>query len=212
MKCITTTTKDLINIVACHKSAFPHALSSKMGNAFILKMMEWYIKSDRGVLFHLENENNEIIGYCGGIITKQKGLHGAVTSISQYSFNTLILSFLTRPWLIFHPENIKKIPTIKKNILLKFGLKKPTETLNKNEFIPFMGLIVIGLKKENQGKGIGSILLNEFEKRALNNNDIEKIILSVKPENINAIKAYIKNGWKIGKQSDTSAQMFKFTL
>ena len=108
MKCITTTTKDLINIVACHKSAFPDALSSKMGNAFILKMMEWYIKSDRGVLFHLENENNEIIGYCGGIITKQKGLHGAVTSISQYSFNTLILSFLTRPWLIFHPENIKK--------------------------------------------------------------------------------------------------------
>ena len=212
MKCITTTTKDLINIVACHKSAFPDALSSKMGNAFILKMMEWYIKSDRGVLFHLENENNEIIGYCGGIITIQKGLHGAVTSISQYSFNTLILSFLTRPWLIFHPETIKKIPTIKKNILLKFGLKKPTETLNKNEFIPFMGLIVIGLKKENQGKGIGSILLNEFEKRAMNNNDIEKIILSVKPENINAIKAYIKNGWKIGKKSDTSTQMFKFTL
>ena len=212
MKCITTRPKDLINIVACHKSAFPDALSSQMGNAFILKMMEWYIKSDRGVLFHLENENNEIIGYCGGIITKQKGLHGAVTSISQYSFNTFILSFLTRPWLIFHPENIKKIPTIKKNILLKFGFKKPTETLNKNEFIPFMGLIVIGLKKENQGKGIGSILLNEFEKRAMNNNDIEKIILSVKPENINATKAYIKNGWKIGKQSDSSIQMFKFKL
>ena len=212
MKCITTTTKDLINIVACHKSAFPDALSSQMGNAFILKMMEWYIKSDRGVLLHIENQNNGIIGYCGGIITKQKGLHGAVTSISQYSFNIFLLSFLTRPWLLFHPENIKKIPTIKKNILLKFGLKKPSETLNKNEFIPFMGLIVIGLKKENQGKGIGSILLNEFEKRAMNNNDIEKIILSVKPENINAIKAYIKNGWKIGKQSDTSTQMFKFTL
>ena len=62
MKCITTRPKDLINIVACHKSAFPGALSSKMGNAFILKMMEWYIESDRGILFHLENENNEIIG------------------------------------------------------------------------------------------------------------------------------------------------------
>ena len=79
MNCITTTPQDLINIVACHKSAFPDALSSQMGNNFILKMMEWYIKSDRGVLFHVENENNEIIGYCGGIITKQKGLHGAVT-------------------------------------------------------------------------------------------------------------------------------------
>jgi len=51
----------------------------------------------------------------------------------------------------------------------------------------------------------------EFELRAMNNNDIEKIILSVKPENINAIKAYIKNGWLIGEQTNISTQMFKFT-
>ena len=209
MKCITTTTKDLINIVACHKSAFPDALSSQMGNAFILKMMEWYIKSDRGVLFHIENENNGIIGYCGGIITKQKGLHGAVTSISQYSFNVFLLSFLTRPWLLFHPEIIKKTYSIKKNILLKIGLNKPIETINKEGFIPFMGLIVIGLKKNEQGRGLGGILLDEFEKRAQKINDIEKISLSVKPENLNAIKAYSKNGWKMGKQSNISVQMFK---
>ena len=97
MNCITTTTRDLKNIVECHKSAFPNALSSKMGNTFISKMMEWYITSDRGILFHIENKNKEIIGYCGGIITKQKGLHGAVTSISQYSFNTFLISYLIRP-------------------------------------------------------------------------------------------------------------------
>ena len=73
MKCITTTKEDLTNIVTCHKSAFPEALSSKMGDTFVLKMMEWYIESDRGFLFHLKNEDNEIIGYCGGIITKEKG-------------------------------------------------------------------------------------------------------------------------------------------
>ena len=75
-----------------------------------------------------------------------------------------------------------------------------------------MGLIVIGLKKENQGMGIGSILLKEFELRAMNNNDIEKIILSVKPENINAIKAYSNNGWKIIKTTKESVQFAKFTL
>ena len=118
MICITTKSKDLINIVKCHKSAFPNALSSKLGNTFILKMMEWYIESDRGVLFHLENKNNEIIGYCGGIITKQKGIHGAVTSISQYSFTTFVISYLIRPWLFFQPEHIQKITYIKQNLLL----------------------------------------------------------------------------------------------
>lgn len=211
MKCISTRPKDLIDIVACHKSAFPDAMSSKMGNSFVFKMMEWYLKSDRGVLFHLENKNNEILGYCGGIITKEKGLPGAVTSISQYSFNIFVLSFLIRPWMFFHSENLKKLSTIKKNIFLKFGLHKPVKTLSKEEFIPFMGLIVIGLKKKNQSKGLGAILLNEFEKRAIEDNDVEKIILSVKPENINAIKAYSKNGWKISKNSNTSTQMFKFT-
>ena len=212
MKCITTTTKDLINIVGCHKSAFPDALSSQMGNSFILKMMEWYIKSDRGVLFHIENENNEIIGYCGGIITKKKELHGAVTSISQYAFNTFLISYLFRPWLLFHPENIKKISYIQRNIIIKLGLNKP-EKINKNEeFVPFMGLVVIGLRKDNQGKGIGSNLLSEFERKANEIYDIEKIVLSVNPDNVNAIKAYSKNGWKISNQSKKSIQMFKSTI
>ena len=210
MICITTKSKDLINIVKCHKSAFPNALSSKMGNTFISKMMEWYIESDRGVLFHVENKNKEIIGYCGGIITKQKGLHGAVTSISQYSFNTLLISYLKKPWLIFHPENIKKIPYIRRNIFIKLGLNKPEKINKNNDFIPFMGLVVIGLRKDNQGKGIGGILLNEFENRAKIINEVKKISLSVKPQNTNAIKAYSKKGWKIGVQTKMSIQMFKF--
>lgn len=209
MICRTTKSKDLKNIVKCHKSAFPNALSSKLGNTFISKMMEWYIISDRGVLFHIENKNREIIGYCGGIITKNKGLHGAVTSISQYSFYTILISYLKRPWLIFHPENLKKITYIRKNIFIKFGLNKP-EKINKNiDLIPFMGLVVIGLRKDNQGKGIGGILLNEFEKRAKIISEVKKISLSVKPQNINAIKSYFKNGWKIGKQTKTSIQMYK---
>lgn len=210
MNCITTTTRDLKNIVECHKSAFPNALSSKMGNTFISKMMEWYIESDRGVLFHVENKNKEIIGYCGGIITKQKGLHGAVTSISQYSFNTFLISYLKRPWLIFHPENIKKIPYIHRNIFIRLGLNKPEKINKNNEFIPFMGLVVIGLRKDNQGKGIGGILLNEFEKRAKEIYKVKKISLSVKLQNINAIKAYSKNGWKIGENKKKTTQMFKF--
>ena len=209
MNCITSKSKDLINIVKCHKSVFPDALSSKLGPLFILKMYEWYITSDRGILFHIENEDNEIIGYCGGIITKHKGQHGAVTSISQYSFNTFVISYLIRPWLLFHPEMLKKISSIKKNILLKLDLNKQIEKINKEDFIPFMGLVVIGLTKDNQGKGIGSTLLNEFEKRAKNNIDIKKISLSVKPENLNAIKAYSKNGWETGKQTKTSIQMYK---
>ena len=40
--------------------------------------------------------------------------------------------------------------------------------INKNEdFIPFMGLVVIGLRKDNQGKGIGGIPTHAQLVRAL---------------------------------------------
>jgi GNAT superfamily N-acetyltransferase len=210
MKCLTTKFEDLNKIVDCHKSAFPNSLSSKMGYSFIHKMMEWYIVSDRGVLFHIVDDNNELMGYCGGIITEKQGLHGAVSSISQYSFNTFLMSYLKKPWLILHNENIKKIPYIIKNILLKFGLYKGNSKTKVKNFYPFMGLVVIALKKEIQGKGIGAILLSEFETRAKNRDGIKKISLSVKLENINAIRAYKKNGWEKVIESKLSVQMVKF--
>jgi len=71
--------KDLPEIVDCHKDAFPDSLSSKQGSRFISKMMEWYISSDRGVMFHVCDEEGKIAGYCGGIVTKDPGLMGACT-------------------------------------------------------------------------------------------------------------------------------------
>tara|TARA_B100001059_G_scaffold236765_1_gene290053 strand:+ start:6178 stop:6816 length:639 start_codon:yes stop_codon:yes gene_type:complete len=211
MNCVNTSIENLKNIVDCHKNAFPDALSSKLGDRFISKMMEWYIISDRGILFHLENEDNELIGFCGGIITKKEGLHGAVSSITQYSFYAFLRSYLMRPWLIFHPLNLKKISYIKKNILLKLGFSKLEKKMQINDFYPFVGLVVICIKKEMQGFGYGSLLLKEFERKANEINDVKKIILSVKVNNINAIKSYQKNDWKVDEKSDESIQMFKFT-
>ena len=209
MNCKVSSLRDLKNIVKCHKSAFPKSLSTKLGNRFISKMMEWYIVSDRGVLFHIEDKNKELIGFCGGIITKNSKLNGAVTSISQYCFNIFVLSYMLKPWLIFHRKNLKKIAYIKKNILIKFRLIKKTKADVDKDFHPFMGLVVICINKENQGLGHGQILLEEFEKKA-KEEEIKRITLSVKPNNTHAIKAYKKKGWMVNKQTNDSIQMIKF--
>ena len=56
MKLQESQLSDLSEIVDCHKDAFPAALSTKQGSRFISKMMEWYINSERGVLFHICDE------------------------------------------------------------------------------------------------------------------------------------------------------------
>lgn len=201
---------DLNKLAECHKKAFPNSLSSQMGNLFIKKMLSWYIVSDRGILFHVI-ENNDIIGYCGGIIIKKAGLPGAATSITQHCFKTFILSFFIRPWLIFHSENIKRISFIKRNLMYKFGLKKLIVNNTQEPIIPFTtswGLVVIGVNPKYQGKGAGSILLQEFEKLA-KTDGVQKISLSVKSINSQAIRAYTKNGWITGNNDEDSLNMYK---
>lgn len=199
---------DLVGLAQCHRKAFPRSLSSYLGNNFIRKMLSWYIDDKRGVLFHVV-EGGNIVGYCGGIIIKQSGLPGAATSITQHSFNSFLKAFLIRPWLIFHTENRKRALFTFKNILYKIGLKKPVSVqVPKQEFKTSWGLVVIGVDPSQQGKGVGSVLLSEFERLAREDN-VEYINLTVKKENGKAIRAYRKNGWSEKFRSNDSISMHK---
>lgn len=200
---------DLEQIGQCHKAAFPESLSSKLGSAFRMEMLSWYIIDERGILFHVL-ENDMIVGYCGGVITKNPGLPGAATSITQFSFRAFIKSFLIRPWLILHPENISRFPFIFRNILMKIRVKKgisKTQTTQEH-FQTFWGLVVIGVHPDCHGKGYGSALLQEFERLA-RIDKVEKISLSVKRDNSKAINSYNANGWQVSSTNSDSLNLMK---
>jgi hypothetical protein len=57
----------LEQIAQCHKAAFPESLSSKSGCTFRMKLLSWYIIDERGILFHVL-ENDMIVGCCRGVI------------------------------------------------------------------------------------------------------------------------------------------------
>lgn len=204
-----STSADLQKLAECHKRAFRNSLSSKQGNRFRSKMLEWYILSDRGVMFHI-CDGDQIVAYCGGIITTEPGMLGAISSISQYAFNDFVLSYLLRPWLLFHPENLKKWRYILRNILCKFKLRKAKNgnKVKKENFRPFMGLVVIGVDPNYQRMGLGTLLLQEFELLG-RKNTVHHIQLSVISSNLQAINAYQKNGWVIKETHSTSYLLSK---
>jgi len=204
-----STMNDLRGLAKCHKASFPNALSSKLGNRFIMKMLSWYILDERGILFHIKHED-QYLGYCGGILIRQPGLPGAASSITQHSFNTFLLSFISKPWLIFHPENMKRIGFIKKNILTRLGISKRINApiISKETFKATMGLVVIGVPASLQNRGYGSEILQQFE-RIAKEKGFKKIILSVNPNNIKAINAYKKNKWMEEQREKDSLNMYK---
>ena len=205
-----STSKDLKQIALCHRSTFPKSFSSKLGQKYCEKMFEWYLSTDKAFLFHLI-ENNNCIGYCGGIINDGTLSCGSSSAMTQYSFNQAIKSLLVRPWLLFHKEMIKNYAFLLKNISVKLGIKKLNRTKTSKEQLkkePYVGLVVIGVNPNEHNKGYGRILLQAFEKKA-SALKISKITLTVKATNIKAIKAYKRNGWYEFKRTNSVINMSK---
>lgn len=138
---------------------------------------------------------------------------GSASGMAQHSFNAAIQAFLLRPWLIFHPEVRAKWPLLWRNIQMKLGLRPrvhfSAEQKSAKVQNPQVGLVVIGVNPAYQGKGYGSLLLQEFERKAVEDYGITKLQLTVKANNAKAIRAYERNGWQRGDLNGTSLQMTK---
>ncbi len=202
---------DLPGLAQCQIGAFPASLSSRLGKRFCSKMLEWYIVAERGVLFHVVDDGH-IAGYCSGVATKYQGQYGPATSIVQYAFVEFTLAFLRRPWLLLHPEMLEKRELISRNLRMKLR-RSPPEPLRQGfrsapKATTHWGLVGIGVTPQYRGKGLGTLLLTEFERMA-REDGVDEVQLSVKQENSGAIKLYQRNGWQIASTGKDSFDMAK---
>jgi len=198
--------KDIGRIAECHRATFPASLSSAIGHDYVSVMLHWYLSGENTFLFFAE-ENGKCVGYCGGMVKTVWGI-GSASSMAQYSFNAAITGFLKKPWLVFHPEVRAKYTFIIKNIVNRFLRKKKLRGEPEVIFEPYTGLVVIGVDPDFQGKGYGSILLQEFEK-ITRQRGLKRMLLSVHTDNAQAIASYTRNGWKITQVNGSSTSMEK---
>ena len=111
---------------------------------------------------------------------------------------------------------------IKKNVLSlstillknpKFLFQKIKILVRRNSSDKFVSkaklrLLAIGVKKDSENKGIGTHLIQYLDQDLLRNG--ENIYgLSVKKNNINAIKFYLKNNFKVEKEDKNSIYYIK---
>lgn len=207
------TASDLPKIARCHVAAFPDSVTSLLGPNVVASMLQWYLSAPNKFLFFTE-ENGICTGYCGGFILDGSDAYGSGSGMTQFGFNTALTAFMRKPWLLFHPEIRKKYAFIYTNVLRKLGLKKeqPKASLpqkNKAENEPLTaGLVVIGVMPNLQQKGLGSLLQQEFERKAIAMG-AQRLSLSVRTKNDKAIRSYQRNGYSIQREEGPSYIMTK---
>lgn len=209
MKFFNPQASDLIRIAQCHRSVFPHSLTSKMGLDYLSKLFSWYLATDKAFLLCVE-DNGEIIGYAGGMIVDGTLAHGSASSLAQHAFNDSVKALLLRPWLFFHREFLTRFGLFTRNIVIrirdKFSRNKVRSALTPRE--PYVGLVVIGVHPTYQGKGYGSIILKEFEEHSVRFG-LKRMLLTVNAHNLQAIKSYKSNGWFVVNTANKSVSMEK---
>jgi len=176
---------------------------------YIKKSFEWFLQKNNCFLFHVIKQNI-VVGYCGGFIPQYIG-DGSTSGIMQYTMRKAIFGVILHPWLLFHKEVTDMYPLILKNIKKKIFKKKNSEkkTTPVAAFDQRVGLVVIGVHPEHRGSGIFQLMMHEFEKKAKENH-INKLVLSVKKNNMRAIKAYTNQGWFIAIEHNYTLEMYKY--
>ena len=202
-------TQQLPDLAVCQMACFPTSFATKLGKGYVQKSLEWFLESPKRFLFHCESDG-KVIGYCGGFAPAFYG-DGSSSGMLQHAFKEAVKGTLIKPWLIFHPELFQYYPHLLRNIKKKLFRKKviSSNTQSLKEFDKVVGLVIIGVHPEYRGKGIFELLMGEFERQAglLNRNEVN---LSVKKDNLRAINAYKKFGWKVRFEKPDGLKMHKF--
>jgi ribosomal protein S18 acetylase RimI-like enzyme len=198
----------LPDIALCHIACFPKSLSTKLGKAYVIKTLQWFLVNPNRFLFHIV-QDGKVAGYCGGFVPVKMG-DGSSSGMLQFAFNEAVKGLLRNPFLLLHAEVRSQYKFIWLNIKRRLtGKSIPMQKAVGPVASPtHVGLVVIGVHPDFRGSGIAQQLMKEFEKRADAYNKKE-LILSVKTDNVIAIKAYKKAGWTVKQQQEKTFVMHK---
>ncbi|MBS1731238.1 MAG: GNAT family N-acetyltransferase [Bacteroidetes bacterium] len=193
-----------------HQACFPGSLSSQLGKKYARRTLQWFLSDEHRFLIHV-NQDEKMVGYVGGFISQYPG-DGSTSGMLRFAMREAVSGVVRKPWLIFHKNLRQHYPLVIRNIYQKIipgkkHLVPVKKYLAKEQKI---GLVVIGVHPDNRGNGVFELLMKAFEEES-RKRKIEKMVLSVKPDNKRAIRAYQKVAWQIDKESISSVDMYKFS-
>jgi len=177
---------DLEQVANIHLNAFPQAALTRLGREAIRRYYEWQLIGPHNCLALGAFANDSMVGFCFA-----GTFRGSFTGFIRKNKNFLIFRVITHPWLLLNSLFINRVRLAVKS-LWKRKVSSPSDTVKKE---PSFGILAIAVDPDFQGNNFGYLLLSKSEKYS-SLSGYTKMHLTVHPDNSNAVKFYIRNGWK----------------
>jgi ribosomal protein S18 acetylase RimI-like enzyme len=170
---------DIPAIVRVHMSAFSGFFLTTLGEAFLEKYYKAVIIDSNSVCIGCKDEQGHLLGFAVGS-RLSRGFH---------------LGLLGRHWAMFFLEGLRLLLRRPKAVL-RLG-----RNLSKNgkpgDDGLYAELLSIGVLPSSKGKGVGSSLMEEFERAAASSGATKVALTTDKVDNEAGLAFYSKNGYQI---------------
>ena len=186
IKVLTLQEKDLPMVVEVHLKAFKGYMNAALGKSYVYRFLHWFLEDPRAIAFCAHYQDRPV----GYLVGAQLGYDA---DLNKKLLSTGIVSILTHPAILFHPQFVRNI---KSRLRLLVGGKK-TQVTEQFKEPDGIGVSLVGIAADPQSgiKGVGSALMKAFMAEA-KVKGYRYTRLSVYEENKVARGLYEKAGWK----------------
>lgn len=175
---------DIKEVAEIHMGAFQErSMGALLSKEYILAKSKWFVSNDNAISL-VAHYDNQVIGF----------IYGAPVGYENLMHRKLFLTILKI--VFFRPSFILNRKLISKLINKISKLKYDNENSVNMQYYPkpIIKIADVAVINSYKNQGIGSMLINTFEKEAFKRN-FKCIILKTKRSNKAAIKMYKRNDW-----------------
>ena len=198
---------DLLAVARVHMAAFPDRALTMLGTEAVRRYYEWQLTGPHQVTALGVYQDQRLLGYCFG-----GRFRGASSGFVKRNWLFLLARLLSRPGLIMNGL-IRKRAAFGFFTLANFLQFRPVQTDGQLEARPpSFGILAIAVDPQQQGKGVGRLLMEESE-QAAKRGGYQQMHLTVETNNDQAIRFYELLGWeKYSKNGGWEGKMHKSLL
>lgn len=181
---------DLAIVAAIHLRAFPASALTALGKGAVERYYAWQLNGPHDVVALGASIDARLVGFCFGGVFR-----GALSGFVRANRAFLIRRVLSHPWLLLNPIFRERLGMgIRVSNILRRRRSTPPPASAVSPIRSF-GILAIAVDPALHNRGIGKVLLQEAELRAVRM-QFTTMGLSVNADNQQAIGFYERLGWR----------------
>lgn len=196
------------SLVKIHRETFKDHFNSRLGNFYTREYLKWLNtknKFDSFIICSFDEEDKQVIGYiCGARL-------GFQSKMNRDLLLPTILSFLTKPWLIFDKRFFLFLAPKLRTLIGKEEFKEIKNYESKLKQ-PIYSVISFGIdSKFKSGMNLGFFLLEDLYKKffeELKKRKVGTVRATIRKNNQNIIKYYQMKKWNLSPIEGDSQTIF----